>query len=232
MAVQQSGKSSKKKIKQPLSEQAYHELKRRILLNEMPVGRPFLEQELSEMLKMSRTPTREAMNRLATEGLVEIRPRHGMFVNHISVDDMREIYAILTGLESTAAGLAAARAPSKEELKTIRLSVDDMEKALKIEDLLAWAKADELFHRSLVELSQNKRLEELVQIYIDQSQRVRMLTLRMRPIPDASNKDHRDVLEAIANGDANLARRTHREHREKAGVMLVDLLESQGLNQI
>ena len=62
------------KARIPFAEQAYSELKRQILTNELPHGSQFLEQEIAEQLSMSRTPTREAMVRLANEGLVEVRP--------------------------------------------------------------------------------------------------------------------------------------------------------------
>ena len=138
MPIKAARKPNGKKGKESFSEKAYRELKSRILLNKMPVGRPFLEQELAELLNMSRTPTREAMIRLENEGLVEIRPRHGMFVKHISVDDMRDIYDVLTALESSAAALAAARAPSDRELAPIRKAVGTMEQALEEDDLTAW----------------------------------------------------------------------------------------------
>ena len=71
------------------ADRAYAEVKRRILDNEMPAGYQILEQELAEMLDMSRTPVREAMIRLAEEGMVEIRPRHGLRVLPLSASDMQ-----------------------------------------------------------------------------------------------------------------------------------------------
>ena len=75
------------KAKAPFSEVAYNELRRRILENEMPAGFQATEQEVAELLNMSRTPTREALVRLSNEGLVQIRPRHGMRVLPVSADD-------------------------------------------------------------------------------------------------------------------------------------------------
>ncbi|WP_421938161.1 GntR family transcriptional regulator [Pelagibius sp.] len=139
------------------SERAYQELKRRILDNEMPAGFQALEQELAELLGMSRTPVREALIRLAKEGIVEVRPRHGMRILPISVADMREIYEILTGLESTAAEIVAERGLDHDSLGTLRRAVEDMDSALADDDLRAWAEADERFHNLLVEFSGNER---------------------------------------------------------------------------
>ncbi len=221
-----------KPIKIPIAEQAYTELKRQILENEMPAGHQLMEGEIAELLNISRTPAREAMMKLEAEGLVEVRPRHGMKVKPISVSDMREIYALLTGLESTAAWQAASRDHPKEDIQILKNSVEQMDVALAEQDMKLWAKADEAFHRQLVAMSGNQRLIELVGRFIDQSHRVRMLTLRLRPAPSQSNEDHANVVQAIVNKDADLARRLHRIHREKAGKLLVELLESHGLTQL
>ena len=87
----------------PQTLRAYRVLRRRILDNEMPPNAQYLEQELANALGMSRTPVREALIRLSEERLVEIRPRHGARVLPVSVDDMREIYEMMTELEALAA---------------------------------------------------------------------------------------------------------------------------------
>ena len=191
-----------------------------------------MEQEVAELLNMSRTPTREALIRLANEGLVEVRPRHGMRIRPISLRDMREIYEVITSLEATAAALAASNGLAADQVDGLRQAVADMDRALKDDELESWAEADERFHRLLVEFSNNDRLITLVRTFIDQSHRMRMLTLRLRPKPTTSNRDHRAVIDAIARGDADAARRLHRTHREQSGRMLIELLRRQGLTQL
>ena len=214
------------------ADRAYQEIKRRILDNEIPAGAQTLEQELAEMLGMSRTPVREAMIRLAEDGMVEVRPRHGMRVLPVSADDMREIYEILTALESIAAELVARRGLSKAEMARIEEAVADMEAALARDDRTAWATADERFHMLLVELSGNRRLSALVNTYYEQSHRARMITLWLRPVPTQSNIDHAGVVDAIRRQDAEAARQIHRQHRVRSGQLLVDILERYGLTQV
>ncbi len=211
------------------AERAYAEIKRCILDDEMPAGYQALEQELAEALGMSRTPVREALVRLANEGLVEIRPRHGMRVLPISADDMREIYQILTSLEGTAAELTADHGLSDAELRNLQGAVAEMDQALAAKDLRAWAVADERFHLLLVAYAGNERLRALVGSFWEQAHRVRMATLRLRPPPVDSNKDHAAVVDAIARRDAESAGRIHREHRSRAGQMLVDLINAHGI---
>jgi len=228
----QAIKPMQKGGRESYAERAYRELKKRILDNELAVGQHYMEKEIAEFLDMSRTPTREALLRLANEGLVEIWPRHGMRIKPISIRDMREIYEILTALESAAAALAAGRNLDADQIDCLRKATSDMQTALEVDDLTAWAAADETFRRLLVEFSDNERLVALTDTFIDQSHRVRILTLRLRPKPTTSIDDHRAVLEAIERGDANAAQRLHSAHREKTGRMLIEILETHGLTQV
>jgi len=209
-----------------LADKAYAEIRRRILDNEMPTGTQMLEQELARMLNMSRTPVHGALIRLAKEGMVEVRPRRGMRVLPISADDMEEIYEVLTALEASAASKIAQTGLPDREMKALRRAVDDMERTLAQDDLVAWARADERFHDILLKASRNRRLRELVSQFWDQTYRVRMQTLHLRPKPIESNRDHLALVDAIAKGLPDEAARIHTEHRVRAGRMLVSLLRS------
>lgn len=224
-----SPESSTPKTRGRFTDEAYRTIKARILQNRWPAGHLALEQELASDLGMSRTPIREALIRLEKEGLVEVRPRHGMRVLGVSARDMTEIYEILTALESMAAEFVARRGLDREQLGSLRAAVRDMDKALARDDLDAWAVADERFHKLLVDYCGNCRLKRLVDGCFDQAHRARMLTLRLRPKPTRSNDDHRATLDAIERRDPEAARETHRLHRRRAGEMLVGILNDLGL---
>lgn len=183
-----------------------------------------LELEAAARLGMSRTPVREAMVRLRAEGMVEIRARHGMRVLPVSADDMREIYEVITSLESTAAGLVAKRGIDAGALSSLNKAVKAMDAALERDDLERWAQADEDFHRTLINSCGNGRLVQTVDQFWSQAHRARLLTLRLRPKPTQSNREHAALVKAIAKGDAEAAVRIHQEHRERAGRLLTDLL--------
>lgn len=214
------------------TEHAYREIKARILDNRIPAGTQLLETELGEMLKMSRTPIREATIRLAREGMLEVRPRHGVRVLPVSAEDMREIYEVLTELESTAARRVAEMGLDESRLAALHQAVNDMDRALAEQDLDLWARADEQFHKLLVEYSGNSRLIDIVHTFWDQSHRTRLVTLRLRPPPSESNRDHAALIEAIERGDADAAYTIHRRHRLNSGKLLVSLLEKHGLTQL
>lgn len=208
---------------------AYDVLKERILNNQYPPGFHALEQELAEELGVSRTPLRESLIRLQNEGLIELIPRRGMRVVPISAADMREIYEVLTCLESTAAELLAERRPAEDDLLPMSEAVEDMEKALDKGDLEAWAEADERFHRLLLELCGNQRILSITSTMRDQGHRARMTSLRLRPLPTRSNEEHRQLLDAIRNGDPVRAREVHHQHRKHASQMLTSIFEKYNL---
>jgi DNA-binding GntR family transcriptional regulator len=214
------------------ADRAYAALRRLVLDNELPAGTQILEQEAAAKLGMSRTPVREAMLRLARDGMVEIRSRHGMRILPISADDMAEIYDLLYGLESTAAEIVAERGVTGNQMAELDRAVADMDTALSAEDLTKWAAADERFHLLLVELTGNRRLIEAVATYWDQAHRVRVATLRLRPRPTRSNEDHRKLVDAIRRRDGRTARDVHSEHRRRSGKMLVELLRQLGLKSL
>lgn len=214
------------------AERAYRALKDLILGNQLPAGSQLLEQEAARRLGMSRTPVREAMIRLERDGVVEIRPRHGMRVLPVSSRDMREIYEVLTALESSAAEIVARRGATPGEISRLRAAVADMDAALGRDDLDGWAEADKRFHGLLVALAGNERLQQMVSQLGEQAHRARVLTLKLRPKPVSSIRDHARLVAAIARRDAEGARQIHHDHRTKAGEMLVGLLDRLGLKQV
>jgi DNA-binding GntR family transcriptional regulator len=215
-----------------LVESAYQTMRQRILDNVWPPGYRALEQALAVELGMSRTPVREALIRLQKEGLVDVVPRHGMSVLPVSADDMRDIYEMLTALESMAAELAVRRKPSEAQLKPLLDASHDMSRALKANDLDMWAAADERFHQHLIALSGNRLLIDAVQNCWDRAHRARMVTLRMRPKPIHSTREHMEVVEKIRAGDARAAFDAHRAHRERGSRELLAILEQYRLKHL
>ncbi|HEY6133351.1 MAG TPA: GntR family transcriptional regulator [Rubrivivax sp.] len=215
-----------------LVDSAYRQIRQRILDNAWPPGHRALEQEVALALGMSRTPVREAMLRLRNEGLVEVIPRHGLRVLPVSPTDMKEIYEILTALECMAAELLARRRPGEEDMKPLVAACKAMDKALKADDLDAWAAADERFHAQLLELAGNRQLQATVLNYWDRAHRARMFTLRLRPKPVNSTKEHLQMVERLRAGDAEGAARVTRAHRQRATGELIDIFERYRLQHL
>jgi DNA-binding GntR family transcriptional regulator len=211
---------------------AYRTLRQRILDNVYPAGHRALEQEFADELGLSRTPVREALLKLAAEGLVEVMPRHGARVLPVSPADMREIYEMLTALEPMAAELLARKRLPLADLKPLIEASRDMAASLKADDLERWAAADERYHRHLIALAGNRLLAEAVQRLWDRAHRARMVTLRLRPHPVHSTAEHLAIVEAIRAGDAPLAARLYRAHRERGSAELLAILEKARLHSL
>ena len=205
---------------------AYRRLKHEILENRMPPGFQAPEPEIADRLGMSRTPVREALIRLRSEGLVELIPRRGARVLPMSPDDMRDIYQILMALEPEAAAGVARRDLSPAETALLEQPTAEMERTIETGDLDAWAAADDRFHRALLDLNPNQRLSAVIKQLLDQAHRARMITLRLRKPPRKSTREHRAILTAILAHDATAARRLFHAHRERADDELIAILET------
>jgi DNA-binding GntR family transcriptional regulator len=220
--------------KQSLVEDAYGALKQAIRDNVFPPGYQGSEQEMALRLGMSRTPVHEAIIRLQGEGLVRVLSKRGVLVCPLAPEDMREIYDVIIAIESMAAELLAALpAPERRaiaaELEEITVRMDA---ALRRDDLLAWAGADDLFHRTLVERCGNGRIRRIAQTVTDQAHRARMLTLKLRSKPTGSTAAHKRIIGAIQKGKAAEAHRYAREHRVRARDELVPLIVSFGIRHL
>jgi len=206
-------------------DRAYREIRRRILDNEYPPAHQVLEHELAADLGMSRTPVREALVRLQNENFVQLIPRHGMRVVPLSLEDLRELYEVLTALELTALERLVRMKPEASVLAGLDEALDDMDAAIKQRDRDAWVRADERFHRMIIDLSGNTRLAAMAYTLWDQGHRARMTTVRLRPALQSSNREHRAVVDAIRRGDWRAAKAVHSRHRQRTSVEIIKLLE-------
>ncbi len=211
--------------KDSLVEDAYRSLKASILEGTLPAGYTAVEQRIAEQLRMSRTPVHEALIRLQHEGLVKILPRRGVQVVPIHADDLAEVYFILTALEGAAAMLLAEhKGPLPAAIQMMDEATDQMERSFQRQDIQAWARADDHFHRVLIADCGNERLTRLTASLVDQAQRARTNTLLSRPITEDSVAEHRLLISAIKAGDPVGARSAVERHRARASNIILDVL--------
>jgi len=181
--------------------------------------------ELAADLGMSRTPVREALVRLQNERFVQLIPRHGMRVVPLSLQDLRDMYEVLTSLELTAIERLAKLNLDDHAVQAIDAALDDMDHALSTKDIDSWVQADERFHRTLVSLSGNARLAAMAETLWEQGHRARMTTVRLRASLEVSNREHRAVVRAILRHDAREARSLHAKHRNRATEEIIKILQ-------
>lgn len=206
---------------------AYHEIRRRILSGEMPAGAQYLEQELAELLHMSRTPVREAAIRLAEERLVEVRPRHGVRILSISAADIRQIYDLLIELEVFAVRHIAERGLRNEDFNAMADALVEMEAALKRNDVDGWASAERNFHVCLVAAAGNSRLSDFCRILTDQTHHARAKYLAKHPPGPSIGRGHGDVLDALRRQDRDEAQKLKRQQLTNAGRLLYETMKQE-----
>lgn len=144
-----------------LAEKAYQLLIRKITRLELTPGAPLIEKTLSADLGIGRTPIREALQRLAAEGLVNHHPNRGMFVAEISATNVQHIYEFRTLLEGYAARLAVLRATESDvrDLKELHLA---LVKATAEDDIDRYVECDRRFYEALARAAQNTYLAEVI----------------------------------------------------------------------
>lgn len=213
---------------EPLAEVAYARIKQAIIDGTLRPGLLGSEQQIALKLSMSRTPVHQAIVKLSQEGWVELIPKRGIRISALSSAEMRDVYEALMALE-----IAGIRRLAESDDLTRQRAVNALEHvcmagdaALREGDLLAWAVADDDFHRLLVEMCGNTHLSRLARSIMEQAQRARLLTLKLRPTPTASNDDHHAIVQAIAHRDADSAAEHLKHHREHGMATLLPILDA------
>jgi DNA-binding GntR family transcriptional regulator len=196
-----------------LSERAYYRIRALIVSLELPPGAVVSERELMERLELGRTPIREALRTLAQEKLVEVYPRRGIFVSPVDVGDLAALSEARIVLESFAARLAATRAtPADRELA--RALLDELPGAAAGPDERALIELDQRIHRHVYRCAHNPFIESTLNEYYVLTLRIWFLALdRVARLDDAVT-EHRELLEAICDGDPSRAEDVMRRHIE------------------
>ncbi|KYG60067.1 GntR family transcriptional regulator [Planococcus maritimus] len=206
-----------------LPQRAYHTIRLAIRDLILPPGTALLEREISEALQMSRTPVREALVRLEIEGVVRLVPRRGFIVEPIEQEDLKEVYEIITTLDSLAIDMATQNA-TKQELDQLEAIIEEQQAALAQEDLKKWSYLDDLFHSKIIEYARNKRLKTVIDSFADQSYRARLFTINDRPLPMRSIVEHKAIVFCMLAKDGKAASMLIQSHRRRAQKEILEVL--------
>jgi DNA-binding GntR family transcriptional regulator len=203
-----------------IADRAYDELRDRIVTLRLGPGAPLREDALRAELRLGRTPLREAVKRLALEGLVEIRPRSGTFVTAIEASDIVHIAEVRAELEAQAARLAAKRVDDPR-----RAVAEELDAALRaIEGTRgadAYMRLDERVHRFVWETAGNPYLADALERLWALSLRIWHLVIESVPELPAAVHEQRAILDAVVAGDSRRAGAHMRRHVQafEAGIL-------------
>lgn len=194
-----------------ISDAVAAELRRRIVDGRLPAGERINEVRLSQELGVSRTPLREALNRLAAEGALDSVPRVGFSVHPLTLGEFEQIYDIRPILDPEALRLAGIPPPERlrrlEELNRELAEATDPETAIALDD--AW-------HLELLADCPNRVLIELIENFIQRTRRYELALWRETRQALRATEDHERILAALRDGDLAAACRAL-EHNMRSG---------------
>lgn len=192
-----------------LYEEVAELLRQRIFNRELAPGSWIDELKLAEEYGISRTPLREALKVLATEGLVTMKVRRGAYVTEVSERDLADVYHLLSLLESDAAGVVATQA-TDAQLKELQTLHRDLEKAVTNRE--RFFQINEAFHMRLLEIANNRWRDQMVADLRKVMKLNRHNSLLKGGRIEESLAEHRAIMEALATRDANATVERMREH--------------------
>ena len=194
-----------------LWQRVYEYLREEIISERLQPGTELQEVALSEELGVSRGPIREAIGRLAAEGLVTVRPRRGALVRSLSKDEFLELYQVREALEVMAVRLAVPKLEAGD-LGELEKLIGIMGRHAERLVVAKFFEANVAFHARLFEASGNERLQELYGQLVGQMGRYRMRSLTLRGNLQRSVAEHSAILRAARHGDADRAAHLMSEH--------------------
>ncbi|HIR18072.1 GntR family transcriptional regulator [uncultured Cloacibacillus sp.] len=201
------------------SDSVYMELRGKILSRELKPAQRLLEVKIANEMGVSRTPVREALRRLANEGLVKIVPNSGARVASPSSHEMDNSYSVREYLENMSVELACRTGMDKRTLERLDGLVRDGDAAYDAGDVDAFLAANNDFHRIIAEAGKNYVLSEYVDNII---QRTNVYIYFYSKFIEAENKssgEHRAILRAIAQRDRIGAQELMKQHLERVHAM-------------
>ena len=192
-----------------LYEEVAEQLRQRIFRRELEPGCWIDELKIAEEFGISRTPLREALKVLAAEGLVTMKVRRGAYVTEMSEKDLRDVYHLLSLLESDAAGVVAERA-TPEQQQTLRDLHAELESAAGNRE--AFFSVNERFHMALLDMANNRWRSQMVADLRKVMKLNRHNSLFKQGRIEDSLSEHRAILDAMLSRDPEGTRRAMQAH--------------------
>jgi DNA-binding GntR family transcriptional regulator len=191
--------------------QAYETLKEQILSNALLPGTPLVERKLCEFLDVSRTPIREALQRLAHEELVTFIPGKLAHVSYITYESIVEVYDVREVLEGLAVRLFVENS-DQEKIDALENILEQFHRLATDGDMDEAIQKDIEFHEYILWHSKNSKLMKMIKAVSAQSNRITIMTRYDPKRPESTYRQHKAVIEAVQQQDAALAESRMREH--------------------
>lgn len=205
---------------EPMAERVYRELRGALLRRSIAPGQRLVEADLAQRLGVSRTPIREALTRLATEGMVVVQPAGGLVAGDVR-SELADIYGIRQVLEGYAARLAAARM-TPAELDRLDHLARQLRAAIDDGDLERQVESNNAFHLAVAQASRSTRLVKMIVDYRAYFLDPHVLRRYDRAAMLRSHEQHEAIVTALRAGDGEAAEQLVRTHFQEAMAIALD----------
>ena len=206
-----------------LREKIYQAVRDDITYGRLSSGERLVESMLVERFRASRSPIREALRQLVSEGLITFERNKGITVSKLSTREVDEIYTLRWLLESYAARLTAGKA-TKKDLKYLNDLSKKLRAAAKENDLMSWLENNTLFHDFLVHNSGNKNLERTLDTLKRRVYHYKYIIIRIPGHFEEYIQQHEGILEGCETNDGAMAEKYMKVHLQKIKEVLIDYL--------
>lgn len=207
-----------------MREQVYQILREEICTGVYPPGFRLQEIELTEHLRVSRSPVREALRQLASDGLVLEIPNKGVYVKTFTAKDIEEIFDLRLMLESYGIDKVGKNLTSSNLTKLLDI-LAEMEKSYSEGDKQTYTRLDEQLHTAIVMCAGNSLINDIYERVRSMNQQFRVFSLTSQQRFSESMDEHRSVIHAIATGDIKKAIKANRSHLELARDTIIAIME-------
>ncbi len=194
-----------------LYQEVAERLRQRIFAHELPPGTWIDEQKLAEQYGISRTPLREALKVLASEGLVELKPRRGCYVTEISPQDLDDIFPLMAMLEGRCAAEAVNKA-SAHDIAVLKSIHEQLESAARDGRIGAFFEANQEFHKKIQELAGNRWMLSVIQDLRKVLKLSRLHSLSLEGRLQQSLDEHRVIMAAFEARETGKAEKLMHDH--------------------
>lgn len=192
-------------------EQVYNSLKTDILEGKFPPGSPMVERKLCDIYNVSRSPIRNALQRLIRDGLVSFVPGKGMIVPEITIEDIFEIYDMMEMFQIYAIRRSAGKM-NDVSLKTLENILQNIRTSLDQENVPGAIQWDVKYHEFLVTLAGSSRLKQFHDQIHNQIERFLSYTLEDTQLAERSYLEHRNIYNCLVEGDIQGAEEAISQH--------------------
>lgn len=192
-------------------QQVYDYVRCKILSMEYHPGDFITDSQVANELNISRTPAREAFQRLENEGFLIPEARRGWRIYSLTIKDIEDIFDLKCEIEGLVARKAAME-QNEEHIQTLRSYLNRMREASINDDIATWIEMDASIHHLFYEMAQNERAEKIIKHLNDQWHRLRKGYINLRGHLDLATDEHEKIINAVINGnseEAEMAMMTH-----------------------